>query len=513
MPPGERIADQQPSMDGGLNSVSDDLALLPNQLRKTVNARLTDFGAITKRGGTQRVHTTAFGSSVQNGYTWVKSSGSSEIMVIANGALRTATYGAFPLTFTTRSGSLATTGVPAFAEFRDSSNEVVYIADGGALNKWNGTTLTTNIGGTPDTSVCVVHNQRLWGCGSSTAPDSIFYSALNSGDSLGNGSASGGQIVVRTFGAEAIQTMASVGPSLLIFHKRGISRLTGYGQDDITVSPVGLTPDVGLIAPQSVTVVDNICYFVSERGLYRCNEAEVAPVSTPQQPDPLLPLLRDMSSAELAKVEAVINRATRELWISLPGIGCFQYHTILRAWSGPWIDGWLTGDTTCLFETLGTNGLPIVLRGDQEGWVTLTDAFNEDDATVAHKDNVASDGTGGTMYTMNVQLRRLYCGDDSLAKALRFGYLTANFNGTQSCALTWRTDTDYGTWSFPVSDISLWGSGTWESSRIWGGPTTKSYKVQMGGNAYFVDVSIVDSGSAIPTFSRFKLETFALGRR
>ena len=509
----QRLVDEQPRMDGGLNSVSDDLALLPNQLRKTVNARLTDFGAITKRGGTQRLHTTAFGSDVQNGYTWVKAGGTSEIMVVANGTLRTTTYGALPLTFTTRTGALATTGIPAFAEFRDASNEVVYIADGGALNKWNGTTLTTNISGTTDTTVCVVHNQRLWGCGATGSPDSVFYSALNNGDTLGNGSANGGQIIVRTFGAEAIQTLASVGTSLLIFHKRGISRITGYGQDDITVSPVGLTPDVGLIAPQSVTVVDNICYFVSERGLYRCTEAEVAPVSTPEQPDPLLPLLRNMTTAELAKVEAVINRATRELWISLPGIGCYQYHTILRAWSGPWVDGWLTGDTTCLFETLNTSGLPIVLRGDEEGWVTLTDAFNEGDATVANKDNVASDGTGGTIYNMNVQLRRLYFGDDSLAKTLRFGYLSANLNGTQACSLSWRTDTDSGTWDFPVSSTSLWGSGTWTSSRIWGGPTSQSLKIQMGGNGYYVDVSIVDSGSAIPTFSRFKMETFALGRR
>jgi hypothetical protein len=173
----------------------------------------------------------------------------------------------------------------------------------------------------------------------------------------------------------------------------------------------------------------------------------------------------------------------------------------------------LTGDTTCLFETLNTSGLPIVLRGDEEGWVTLTDAFNEGDATVANKDNVASDGTGGTIYNMNVQLRRLYFGDDSLAKTLRFGYLSANLNGTQACSLSWRTDTDSGTWEFPVSSTSLWGSGTWTSSRIWGGPTSSSLKVQMGGNGYYVDVSIVDSGSAIPTFSRFKMETFALGRR
>ena len=81
------LQDSQLRFDGGLNSVSDELALLPNQVRKTINARLTDFGAITKRGGTQRVHSTAFGNDIQNGYTWVKANGSSKTMVIANGLL------------------------------------------------------------------------------------------------------------------------------------------------------------------------------------------------------------------------------------------------------------------------------------------------------------------------------------------------------------------------------------------------------------------------------------------
>ena len=50
----QRVTDQQPRMDGGLNDVSDDTALQPNQMRRATNLRLTDFGAATKRGGTQR---------------------------------------------------------------------------------------------------------------------------------------------------------------------------------------------------------------------------------------------------------------------------------------------------------------------------------------------------------------------------------------------------------------------------------------------------------------------------
>ena len=66
---GIRLADQQPLMTGGLNTVSDDIALLPTQLRKAANARLTDFGAVTKRGGTKRVSGALGSASVLNGYT------------------------------------------------------------------------------------------------------------------------------------------------------------------------------------------------------------------------------------------------------------------------------------------------------------------------------------------------------------------------------------------------------------------------------------------------------------
>ncbi len=136
----------------------------------------------------------------------------------------------------TQSGTLSTTVPPSFVEFRDAGNaEVVYIADGGLLNKWNGTTLT-EIANTLAVKQVVVFNQRLWGAGNSTYPNSIFYSSLNNGDDLGNATppAGGGQIIVRTFGDEQIIGLAPINTSLLIFHNRGISRLTGLGQDDIT---------------------------------------------------------------------------------------------------------------------------------------------------------------------------------------------------------------------------------------------------------------------------------------
>ncbi|MEY4931838.1 MAG: hypothetical protein RLZZ403_158, partial [Pseudomonadota bacterium] len=185
----EKVVDGQPTMEGGLNSISDDIALAPNQLRQTANARLTDYGAITKRGGTQRISSAVLSAHpVLNGFNWSKDSGAEEILAVANGALYTTTYGTFPRTWTAQSGALSTAVAPTFAQFRNTAgNDVVYIADGGLLNEWTGSALTTNISGTVAVDTIQVHNERLWGCGNSSFPDSIFYSDFNKGDTLGNG--------------------------------------------------------------------------------------------------------------------------------------------------------------------------------------------------------------------------------------------------------------------------------------------------------------------------------------
>ena len=242
----QKLADQQPGMSGGLNSVSDPSALAPNQLRKTINARLTDYGAITKRGGTQRTHSSAFGP-ILNGFTFQQDSGTNQILVMTNsgavGSLYYTTYGAFPWTYTFPGfgSGFSNTVSPDFAQFRDGTGaDVVYIADGGPLNKWDGTTVIQDIVNSISSDTIQVHNQRLWACGNSSFPDSIFYSSLNNGDTLGYGLGGGGQIIVRTFGDEKIVGLASINTSLLIFHRRGISRLTGFGQDDITAQPAGV---------------------------------------------------------------------------------------------------------------------------------------------------------------------------------------------------------------------------------------------------------------------------------
>lgn len=504
--------EDEAAFSGGLNTVSAPDALAANQFRRGSNCRLTSFGAVTKRGGTQRTAAALIAATgIQNGYPWYQAAGTVVTMAVCGGTLFTTSYGSFPLTWTQRgaTGALSTTVTPSLAQFLNAGGvESVYIADGGLLNRYTGTTLTTNIAGTPSVNVLCVHNQRLWGCGDASFPDSIWYSALNNGDTLGISGSSGGQIVVRTFGDQNVIGLASLGTSLMIFHTSGVSRLTGYGQDDVTVSPAGVTGDVGSIAPFSIVRVNNVVYFTSERGLYVATEQDVAPVSTPEQPDPLSVILPQMSSANIANIRAVLNRGTRELWIQIPGYGVYLYHTILKAWCGPFEDGYQSPETAALFETTNASNYPIVLRGDSSGFVSECDRPN------VVLDNVAADGTGGTSYAMTLQCRRMYTSDPHVAKSWRYAFLLADLNGSAASSLGWATQSSSGTIALPVSVASAWGaSGTSWGSGMWGAAAQTSYRVDPDGWGYFIDLTFTDSGAALPVISQARVLGFLMGRR
>lgn len=507
----EPVEDSQPGFSDGLNSVANDFALLPTQMRRSDNVRLVDVGAATKRGGTQRTSATLGAGAVKGGYSWRQSSSATYTLAMCNGSLCKATYGALPLTWTSI-GAGFPVGLVSFAGFRDATSNVVYIATGAALQKWDGTTLTSLSPPVHAGGVCVYHD-RLWGWGVATALDSVFYSNPSSatssigGDSLGVGASSGGQIVVRTFGQQDIVACAPVNTSLLIFHRRGISRLTGFGQSDTTVTPDAVTADVGLVGQNAVCVYNNLAWFVSERGVYEANEMAVEPLATPEKPDPVLPQLLTLSSANLASVTCRYNHATRELWIALPGIGIYVFHTILRSWAGPFGDGYLAPDTTCLFEAVDANAQPIFLRGDTAGFVSLCDPAG------VFLDNVSAAGVGGSPYSAVIQCHRMYCEDPTRADAYRWAEVLAAPNGSTSIAVSWNTLTDAGSYQIPGSlGGNAWGAGTWGSG-TWGVGGQTPFYVPLSGTGPFIDLTITDSGPAASQYASVAVRGFAYGRR
>lgn len=515
-----RVFDDQKSFAGGLNTVSNDFALRLDQMRRSDNARLVDIGAATKRGGTQRTSSAVLAAAgVKNGFAW-RNGSTVQHLAMCDGHLFTAPWGSLPLTWTDRSGSFSTSTTPSFASFRNASANMCYIATGGALQRWSGSALTSLPNPVQAAGICV-HNNRLWGWGVSGALDSVYYSNLSDassttgGDSLGYGAESGGQIVVRTFGQADIVVCLSVGTSLMILHKGGISRITGYGQSDISVAPAPVTSKVGCVGKEAACAYETVggvpgFYFVSERGVYEGNEQGVAAVATPDKPDPVLPQLLTLSAANLALVKCQFNSKTRELWVQLPGIGVYVFNTLLRSWAGPFIDGYLSPDTTSLFEGLDSNNQPIMLRGDASGWVSLCDPAN------VFLDNVAAAGTGGSSYDLIVRCRRMFSGDPTRANAYRWAKILADLKGSTTVAAAWTTLSDSGSVQLDVSSTgpTAWGgSGSTWGQGTWGVGGQNALYVPLSGAGPFLDFSIIDSGQAASQYASVQIEGVSMYRR
>lgn len=495
------LTDLQSGFGGGLNTSADEARLADDEVRQATNFLLTEYGAAVKRLGSRKLHASALTAAVQNGYGWQRVSGTTDL-VVAGGHLYTASYAAPPITYTDRGLVLSTTVIPDFAAFRDAgATECVYIADGGLLNKWDGATFTANIAGTASCTRIVVYNKRLFGI---TGNDqTIYWSDLNNGDSLGNAGSGGGSAIVRTFSDQRITGLAVIQGELYLYHVSGVSKFTGWTQDDINISAGmgGVTSDVGTLAPRCIVALENEVIFLSDRGFYSASSSGVNPISTQIDGS-----VSGLSATALAASFGFHFRGRRELWFYLSGVGFYVFQYRLRKWSGPMNGGYLTPVTKCGWESADENGVPIGLVGDADGFVKRAQMPG------AFTDNVSAGGTAGTAIEGVLQFHRMFAGGFENTKAFRWGYLLFNPLESEDVTLEW--DTQYGDDSYDLPATGAgWGSGTWGSG-TWGGSGVATRRIPMSGRGSFIDLTIRDTGTlGGGLYSRFSLECFDMTRR
>lgn len=496
-------SDLQSGFRGGLNTTADPSELAHDEMRRAENVRLTAFGAVQKRLGSQRTHAAAIGAgaAVRGGFAWKRPTSVTELAV-ANGQLHTGTY-AIPMTWTAQVGALDSTKYLRFAPFRDGSAECVYIADGGLLNKWDGTTLTVNIASTPSVAQIAVQNQRLFGI---TGTDqTLYYSALNNGDTLGTGATDSGSFVVRTFGNQELTGLLALGDSLIMFHREGVSRFTGYAADDVAIDTGtrGITSDVGTIAPNTIIAVENVGYFLSDRGVYRITEGGVETISTKIES-----VFSSLDQSQFNRAFAVHHRSYKEVWFYLPDVGCYVFNYRLGSWSGPMTGVFTTTTPGAFWETTDATSKPIVLFGGSDGFVRRVDATDK------YKDDYLSDGTGGTAFSKIAQCRRMYCGTPEEEKAWRKIEVLATVGGSVTYSVQYSTATGSGSRVLPVQSGTVWGgAGTVWGTGTWGQGGSGSQEIQASGRGNYIDITIVDDGLAASSTSRVTVQGFSYGRR
>lgn len=499
-----RVSDSQANFSGGLNSLASEFDVGETQIRLAENAVLTQYGDATRRLGTQRLSTAAIAAApVRNGICW-RQAATHEYLVACNGFLWSGGTYTVPMTWTSKGALTNATAYPSFEAFRDGTGECIYLADG-TFRKYIGGVLSAPAG-TPALAQVAAYNQRLYGI--TGADQTIYYSSLNNGDSCGVVSATSGFAIVRTFGNQKLTGLLALKGSLAMFHVNGVSRFVGLTQDDLYIGAgsEGISTDTGTLAPRSAVAVEGIGYFISERGVFRITDADVTALDTPTSPDPLVALLPTLPATAFAQIDAVHDKVGRTIRWYIPDIGVYVYHYRLGAWSGPHTGAYISPITHCLFDGVDALGRPLLFAGGNDGFVRRIDV------TGSYLDDVLSDGTLGTNYTITVQMRRFFTDQQESEKAWRWAYLFGDLKGSSSATITWRTASDAGSYTLTATGGSVWGSGIW-GAFTWGSGGTRPFRVPLSGRGPYLDLTYADDSTTGTLLSRVDIEAFDYGRR
>lgn len=500
------VQDRQAGFGGGLNTVSDPAALTQSQAVLLQNFSLTSFGAARKRCGTRYLHSAALTATPCSGYWWAAKAGT--YMGLTDHTV--VKQSGFSFVDTSAPFSDPVTELRAFTA-ATVTTEVLYATDGTTFARYDGTSWTTVVI-THVPSYLVVFNQRLWAWDMNTT-NSLYYSDLSTatstigGDSLGTAASNGGVINVLTFGQSNIIACAVVGSSLMIFQANGISRLTGFGQSDITVDPQPVSTAFTVLPNRNaVCQADSVAYFMSYEGLCVCTEAGVVPVATPTSPDPTGPIALTALTAILT-----YSPVTREVYCAFPNQGTYIYNTILQAWSGPYT-GPFASVSLDMMITVGAGTVnPVLLLSD-----SLKPGVLEFDPTGTafsgtFKDYVANNGSGGSNYTGEIICHRMFGG-------------SAYIQGTEATlpvgsniSKSWRNI------SVLATLVNGMPAPTAQTSVLYGGsqiatfaaPTSQqqTYYMATGGAGPWIDVTIVDTGMVPSQYASVDVEGFTTGRR
>ena len=505
------VTDTQRGFAGGLNTVSDPQFLQPNQARQLLNVQLSPYGAAQRRLGTVRTSSGPQAGIITAAKFWYGNNYNTFYMIDRLGNGYTSVLGV-AAAFT-----LNATGIldqrAGMAEFVAASltQSVMYIASAGGvgrLSKYDFTTFTAVVNAaTPACDGLVVYNQRLWAWNSGgrvpgNATNVLLYSNLataaasTGGDSLGIGASGGGAIRVLTFSASAILSCIVVGASLMIFHERGVSRLTGFGQSDITTVPQAVSDSVSILGKNAVDESDGVAWVATANGLYMVTESGATRVGTEETPDPTVAAIASQLPAFHTSVKVV--RARNEVWIRIEGYGVYVYNMILKAWAGPW-DG--PYQSTNL-----PNADPILLYDPRSDAVGINDELGYVlVCNTGYNDNVPSGG-GGSAYLCIVQCHRMYglkgFGDLSSASVQAKSWRWVNINATLTTGANAPTVTTQ-------SQIGAADTQTLSTPSS----TAQAYYSQASGVGPYIDVTIMTTSNTAAQIESVEVEGFLMGRR
>lgn len=500
----DTMPDNRFDFRGGRNSAAQPDQLNPNELQDCTNARVDAFGSITKRTGTQRMHTTALGGAVKGIFQWNGANGY-EVIAIANGLFyhKTSPLGDFTSIDPGVGHRFDTASPTTFATFRlGTANAplVLYMASNGRIYSWDGTTLTDLTGtlNRPDATILRSYHTRLF-ANSISLPKSVYWSGVGTTDFTPSTSVAGGAALVDVLSGDKVVAMDTLGGSLLIATKDAIVRYTGYSANDIQIAQdtEGVSSEVGCVGALALYRAEQVVYLMSDKGPYMAVEAGVQPIGMWVEAD-----FDGMDMTQLVNVTVGHHGGRREVWFAYSATGDTQlnkhvlvYSLRLQRWVGPFVYPF---GITCFTEFIDAVGDLYIIAGCSDGFVRHLDTGALDD--------VLANSTGGSVYNMNVVLAPFFYQDGpGYTKRLAQVFLQANLESGHNTLIGFQGDAGAYTYLSPTATLGL-AQGTTL------GVSMQSYRLLPYQMNKRINIAITDNSNTIPIIGGLSTEAIYIGR-
>lgn len=440
--PKQLLPEARFNWSGGLNSAANPDQLGIDELIDAQNVRLDgQLGALEKRSGSRRLHATAVaaGASVDGVVQWDAPSGK-QLVAIAGGNLyhklqSPNEFADFTEVVPAVGDEFSTTAAPIFVPFRSTSANaalVLFIASGGKLYTWDGTSLT-RIDGTsnaPTAELLTAYHTRLFAVDSDFVKH-LFWSHVGDGEDwtvVVNDLSTGGNSVVDTLTGEAITALGVVGSSLAVATEDSLVRFSGYADDDIRVEQdtEGISSGHGAAGARMLRQAEEFLATLTAEGPYLVEEEGVRPIGLKVEPT-----FDGLDRSNLADAAIRYHRGRRELWFAVErsadtgNQSVYAFSFRLQAWTGPWSYSFAIVD---LARYEGPNGEEQLVAACGDGFVRHMDTGSRDD--------VLSDGTAGSTYELIAELPPLlFETGPAEVKALRRAILNAEASASATLSI------------------------------------------------------------------------------
>jgi len=380
------IAESIMDFRGGL-SLLEPYSLSPNQVRRADNLMIWRDGRVRRRRGSSQWGTNALGapSSVTRLWTFLKADGSRFFLAAASNGSIYKDAGQSGAWTTVTTGLVGDPDVHPRA--RTFANRTILVDKNNAPQVYDGTTWSALSGVPADidgATVIEAHHGRLWLGAEPGTGSRVRFSDLSDPTSWPTNNF----LDISINDGEDIQALMIVQNQLFVAKRTRLYVVLG---DSPTTYGWFPRTRPGVLAPDSVQIIDNVAYFLSDDGVYRFDGVRAQKVSWTL--DPLFDTdAPGVNLSRLSLAQSAYDPILRQYWLLVSGPGSSTHDTVYVGHLGFMVE---TEDGRAIlpftkYPSLarntvagipGSDGIVRIFAGGHDGIVWLQNTGTDDGAS------------------------------------------------------------------------------------------------------------------------------------